>query len=308
MPRRDELPDPLRERVFSVASGHEHGLTRGRMRSTDLSRPFHAVRAPTPPTTTLDLARAYACRMSRHAFFSHVTAARLWDLPLPSPLEKPDRPLDVSAPTGSVVPSGRGIRGHHMLIDDADVVEFAGLRVTSPARTWCDLAGLLNLHDLIAAGDSVLWWRRPRSSRTSRAQLCATAERHRGRRWREKRLAAERRLTDRSDSRAESLIRCSVIDAGLPEPDVNIELYDRRGNFLAMTDLSWRRYMVSADYEGDIHRTDAKQWAKDLARVPRLENAGWLHLRAGRTDLRDPHHFIRHLTLRLQRRGWSAPG
>lgn len=294
--------------MFCVASGYEHGLTRGRMRSADLSRPFHAVRAPAPPTEVLELAHAYACRMSRHAFFSHVTAARLWNIPLPAALETPDRPLDVSVPTNAAVPAGRGIRGHHMLIDEADIVEFEGLRVTSPARTWCDLAGLLSLHDLIAAGDSVLWWRRPRYSRTSRVRLRATIERHHGRRGRANMLAAEGRLTDRSDSRAESLIRCSVIDAGLPEPHVNVELHDRHGNFLAMTDLSWRRYMVSADYEGDVHRTDPQQWAKDLARVPRLENAGWLHLRAGRADLRDPRPFIHNLTLRLRRRGWAGPG
>ncbi|WP_157365092.1 hypothetical protein [Arthrobacter sp. QXT-31] len=40
-----------------------------------------------------------------------------------------------------------------MTFKPGEVVIHDGVRVTSPARTWLDLAGLLNVDELIAAGD-----------------------------------------------------------------------------------------------------------------------------------------------------------
>lgn len=311
MPTRTPLPPTLAGHVFAIDVGREHGLSRGRMRGPDLVAPFSGVRAPAALALGIqELAVVYSTRMPTAAFFSHVTAARLWDIPLPYRLEGRDLPLDVGVPANAVVPRGAGVVGHHLQLDAGDVVTLGPLRLTSPARTWCDLAALLSHEDLVAAGDSLLWRQRPESSRVVPSTLADAVARFRGRRGRPALRGALPRLTDRSDSRAESLVRCRIIAAGLPEPEVNLDLYDSSGTFVARPDLSFRRYRVCLDYEGDHHRTDAVQWEKDIARVTRIENAHWRHLRAGRADLRDTTELIDNLLLRLRARGWSrgSPG
>jgi hypothetical protein len=47
------------------------------------------------------------------------------------------------------------------------------------------------------------------------------------------------------------------------------------------------------------------QWQKDLARVPRLQDAGWHHTRISAQDLRDSHEFLTRLSRQLRARGWS---
>lgn len=111
-------------------------------------------------------------------------------------------------------------------------------------------------------------------------------------------------VTDRADSAPESQIRYRIIKAGLPHPNVNLELFDARGAFLAMPDLSFPEFMIAIDYEGDHHRTDRIQWEKDIHRVPRLQDAGWHHIRVSGSDLRDSDDFLARLARNLRGRGW----
>jgi very-short-patch-repair endonuclease len=97
-------------------------------------------------------------------------------------------------------------------------------------------------------------------------------------------------------------VRC--IHAGLPAPAVNVDAYDARGRFLGKPDLSFPKYRVAVDYEGEVHRIDAVQWAKDLKRAPRFEDAGWSYLRAGAADYRDSHELIARIRSRLRQHGW----
>jgi hypothetical protein len=306
MPRSKPLPDYLAGAAFSVVTGRDVGLSRGRMRGADLARPFTGVRAPASIAPGIsDLALAYSTRMPARAFFSHVTAARLWGIPLPLHHERAALALDVSVPSRSAVLGGSGVTGHHISIDPDEIVRLGTLRLTSPARTWCDLGAVLGHEDLVVAGDALLWRRRPASSRVRRADLEDAIERFEGRRGRPALRAALPLLSDRSDSRAESIIRYRILAAGLPDPEVNHDLFDSLGRFIARPDLSFGRYRVSLDYEGDHHRTDAAQWEKDIARATRIENASWKHLRAGRADLRDTAELISNLELRLRAQGWT---
>jgi hypothetical protein len=43
--------------------------------------------------------------------------------------------------------------GHLLTFLPDEVVEYDGVRLTSPARTWLDLAALLTVDELVAAGD-----------------------------------------------------------------------------------------------------------------------------------------------------------
>jgi hypothetical protein len=237
-------------------------------------------------------------------FFSHLTAAALWGIPLP-PRRAARAALDVAVPHGGIIPVGAGIVGHHLQIEPCDVVFSQGIRLTTPARTWCDLGTLLSEEDLVAAGDFLLWRRRPLRLRLTRQDLWDALERHHGRRGRPLLRLAIPSLCDRADSPPESVIRVRCIHAGLPAPAVNVDAYDGLGRFLGMPDLSFPKYRVAVDYEGEIHRIDAAQWSKDLKRAPRFEDAGWSYLRAGAADYRNSDELIARIGNRLRRHGWS---
>lgn len=308
MTPRSALPADLGPGAFSVQRALASGIGRERLRGRDLEHPFWGVRSPPDSThTVLGRASAYATRMPEASFFSHVTAAGMWGIPLPMPLQA-DRLLDVSVPDGHFVPSGKGVRGHRIAIDPSDVTTLDGLRLTSLARTWCDLASVLSDEDLVAAGDFLLWRRRPASIRLSRDELEAALARFHGRRHRSLLVSALPALTDRADSRPESIIRVRFTRAGLPAPEVNGEIYDDSGKFVAMTDLTFRRYRVGFDYDGEVHWRDAVQWGKDLKRAPRIEDAGWAYVRGGAPDLANSAELIEIVASRLRARGWGGPG
>lgn len=297
------LPSDLIAAPFSVSTALDHGIGLGRLRGPDLERPFWGVRGASGTSGNL-LARAQACsiRMPVEGFFSHLTAATLWGIPLP-PRYATRTVLDFAVPRGGVIPVGAGVEGHRLQIDPRDIMLSQGVQVTSLARTWCDLGALLSEEDLVAAGDFLLWRRRPAQLRLLRQDLSDALTRHHGRRGRPLLRLTLPVLCDRADSPPESAFRVRFVRAGLPTPAANVEVYDASGCFIGMPDLSFPEYRVAVDYEGDIHRTDPVQWSKDLKRAPRFEDAGWSYLRAGAADYRNSDELIRRIENRLRMRG-----
>ncbi|WP_214839921.1 hypothetical protein [Arthrobacter sp. ISL-72] len=57
--------------------------------------------------------------------------------------------------TGSK-PRRLNVVGHRLTFKDGEVMMHDGVRVTSPERTWLDLAAVLSVDELIAAGDSIV--------------------------------------------------------------------------------------------------------------------------------------------------------
>ena len=259
MPARVPLTPQLAEKPFPVRDALMAGVQPTRLRSTDLARPFWGVRTTLDAAATrVGKALAYLSRAAPGHFISHASAAIIWDISLPWRLQADSR-LHVSVRTEQRAPHGRVVVGHRLQLSDGDVVVHQGIRVTSLARTWCDLATMLGVEDLVAAGDNTLWRRRPNFARLLYSDLIDAAARYNGRRGRPAIVASLPLLTDRADSPPESVIRVRMIRAGLPGPQVNLELYDYRGRFLAMPDLSYRSYALAFDYEGGHHRTDTVQ-------------------------------------------------
>ncbi|NYF11590.1 hypothetical protein HDC94_002746 [Leifsonia sp. AK011] len=158
---------------------------------------------------------------------------------------------------------------------------------------------------MLAAIDNILWWRRPTNQRATGAGLKATVHRFRGRRGRARLFEMTALASDRSDAPPESAFRLRFLRAGFPECRPNERIYDTSGRFLAMPDLQFSKYKMAFDYEGDHHRTDRAQWRKDLARVPRLQDAGWHHTRLSGDDLADDRDAIGRARRTLVARGWS---
>jgi hypothetical protein len=298
---RIELPHALAGRPFSVDDARQFGLGEGRLRGLDLARPFWGVRGPLSTDGVVDLCRAYLTRAHPSVFFSHVTAARLLGLRLPFRLLDDDA-LDVAVPSPKRAQQARRIRGHKLRLRPGDLTMRLGIPVTSAARTWCDIAGLLNDEELLAAGDTLMWWRNPLAEPE---QIARAVAHHRG----QGRLALRRTLpalSDRSDSSPESAFRHRFALAGLPRAQANLQLYDERGAKVAMPDLCFPEYRESFDYEGDHHRTDPTTWQLDIQRVRRLAKIGYHHTRAAAADLADSRDVIDQLRVDLRAKGWKG--
>jgi hypothetical protein len=304
MTARTPLPEDLPQRSFSVGAALALGTSASRLRGGDLDRPFWGIRSPAGSTADLAArALAYFSR-SGPAILSHISAARMWGIPLPGRWEKDDR-LHVSVPPDRRAPRGVGVVGHHIKLHPIDGVICDGVLTTSQPRTLCDLASLLGEEDLLAAADYLIWRRRGDEDRVARAEIAAAIARHPTTRGIRRLRRIEPMASDRSDSAPESKIRFRIARAMLPAPAVNLELHDSWGNFLAMPDLSYPEFTMALDYEGDHHRTDAAQWEKDIHRVPRLQDAGWHHTRISRSDLANSNEFLARLARNLRARGWN---
>ncbi|MFC5930466.1 hypothetical protein D6T64_18855 [Cryobacterium melibiosiphilum] len=240
--------------------------------------------------------------MPANAFFSHQTAAQLLGIPLPARRELA-LPLHVSVVDPARAPDARDIVGHRLTIEPAEIILWRGLPITGPARTWMDLAAVLDLADLVAAGDYLLSRRHPLTTLTALTDALAHYPGRRG-------LVTARRalplLRDGAESRRESLLRVVIVEAGLPEPECNATIYDAHGLFLARGDLVYREYRSLLEYQGDYHRTDRGQWRRDIRRLGTLEDNDWLMQQFTDDDLAAPVELVNRIERRLRARGWSG--
>jgi hypothetical protein len=224
----------------------------------------------------------------------------LHGIPLPPPLSR-KLPLHVGVVAGHRRIDPQRIVAHHVRIRDTDVVALNGLRVTSPSRTWCDLAasGDLNLAQLVAAGDRIRWRRAPLANQ---AELELAVSRYEGRRGIRLMRLTLPLLSDRADSPPESEIRMAIWARGLPMPLINCPIRDARGVLIATPDFSWPDHKVLLEYEGDHHRVDAHQWHHDVERFGRTQEIGWISLRATAQDYRNPNPLLTRLERVLSQR------
>lgn len=301
---RKPLPQHLTGRAFTVELATTGGVPKHRLQARDLVSPFWGVRAPADaPLSLLYRCRLLSLALPEHAFFSGATAAALLGMPVPLVHTGPLATLEVcvAAPARSI--RRRGVHGRRLQIERADVESRLGVRLTSPARTWCDLAPVLTLAELVAAGDHLIFHKRPV---VTRVELEAAVYRHPGRRWRGKLLRALELLDDRSESPRESILRVTVVRHGFPAARANVSIYDEIGRFVGRVDLLFEEYREILEYQGDHHRTDMRQWRRDISRKAEIESLGYHITEVAADDLADVNPLVRRLERNLRRRGWPG--
>jgi very-short-patch-repair endonuclease len=219
--------------------------------------------------------------MPADAFFNSVTAARLYGAPLSQLLEASNS-LHVARPVPAAAVAVRGIAGHQVALMGDDTRLYRGIRVSSPVRTWCEVAQVLSLPDLVAVGDFFVHWRLPLATI---ADLREGIAKYPGRRGRRKLDSAIGMLSDQAESRRESLFRVFLIQRGFngfaPNYRVTVHGYKHR------IDIAFPALMVAFEYQSEYHFSD-KQKRKDMTRRSRLEAAGWHVMEINVDDFNDP--------------------
>lgn len=292
-PRPSPLPDPHPSVPFAIRSGV---ATRARTNAADLDRSVWGVRARIADHRDhLEQCRLFAVRLEPTAFFSHVSAARIWSAPLPPDL-RDDRWVDVSVPAPRRAPHADGLLGHAVSIEPRDIVTHRGVRVTSPGRTWRDLGRVLGVPDLVAVGDHLIHHRLPLVSQQELVdRAAATGRQPGGGRLR----TAASLLCDRAESRPESLLRVILRQAGLHDFEVNREIVLHDGGAGVRADFTFPAARLIIEYQGGHHRS-REQWRRDMTRRGRLEEAGWTVMEVNADDLRDPALLVARVRSRLR--------
>lgn len=273
MPRPPRpLPTPLLAGPFTRRSALLSGTSPGRLRRSDVVRPFTGVYDTVPEP---DLARRCAAALTvlpHGSVLSHGTALRLMGVDLPRTLEDDDD-VHVHLPPGSGRVRRRGITVHHTG-HAVPFIRHAGLPVVTPARAWCDVATTVGGDDLVVVGDALLRRRQPCTTLESLGDEVASVPL--GARGRRRLLDALPLLRPRTDSPMETRTRLVLVHAGLPCPRVNEPVRDSSGVFLVMPDLVYLWERIAIEYDGDVHRTDRRLWQQDVERRELLQDLGWL--------------------------------
>ena len=344
------LPDRLGD-AFSVRAARSAAVSVRRLRHGTLDAPFRGTRTRSQAaadnnetkrddesrwaaearllTDEIVLrARALTQVAPANWFFSHVTAAVLWGLPVPLHLlratlqpqvrkgvEIPPRGLDVAVLAPGRASRTKGTRGFRLAPTMTNIATADGLRVSDPASTWALLASELTADELIELGDAIVNIPRRRGMiRGTEADALATMDelataantpyrRHAG-----KLRAALAEVRVGSASVAETRIRRDSTRWGLPAPELDYDVFALNGIAIGFTELAYPAYHLLIEYEGDHHRTDRDQWQRDVDKHRACAEAGWEVLRLTAKDVfpttKPAIAFIRSALIRA---GWR-PG
>ncbi|ORB33903.1 hypothetical protein [Mycobacterium persicum] len=170
-----------------------------------------------------------------------------------------------------------------------------GLQVTTPARTALDLACRNPVGTAVAAIDSLA-----RATRLRVAEAELLTERYHGYRNIRRARTALKLVDAGAESPRETWLRLLLIDAGYPPPKTQIAVYGEYGEVVAELDMGWEHIKVAVEYEGDHHRTDRRQFNRDIARVEALTELGWIVVRVTVEDV--PGGILRRVAV-----AWARP-
>jgi hypothetical protein len=247
------------DRPFRHADALAAGLTAGQLRGprfrTVLRGVYVAASAPRHPVQRVEAALLIH---PPTAFASHVSAARVYGVPLPSGL--------VAEHVSVLHAADRRRREGvvtHVAAATTPVVTLRGLRVSSPEQLVVELADHLNLVDLVVVGDALV-----RRGVTTPGRVTAYAVGTRA-------AQAAELVRAQVDSPMETRLRLLIVLAGLPEPTVNHVVRWEDGRTRYRFDLAYPDLRVVVEYDGRQHRADLDQWDRDVERAEWLDDDGW---------------------------------
>lgn len=231
-------------------------------------------------------------------FISRRSAAILHGLPCPEP---PEGLVEVGSVWPRRAPRRADIAGHRVRAGTISMCEKRGLMLPSAADVWCQLAAVLELDDLVVAGDSLITGKlkissggRRRRPRASPENLALAIERHRGSTGTGKRDIARALLRAPVDSPQETRLRLLIRASGFTEPVVGcpVPVIGR----VLHADLGYPDLKIAIEYQGAYHFGDqVEQGRWDTRRMELMRESGWRVLLVTAYDLAHPREFLRRL-------------
>lgn len=191
-------------------------------------------------------------------------------------------------------PTGIITRNDRVGIDE--VTRIAGLPVTTSARTAFDLGRQLTAADAIARLDALM-----RATPFSTATTLMLSTRYAGARGVRQLRTLLPKIDPGAASPKETWLRMLLVDAGLPTPETQIPVVVNYRT-VALLDMGWERFNVAVEYDGDQHRTDRRQYVRDVRRLKELGDLGWIVIRVIAEDR--PDQIVRQVAAALQARGY----
>jgi hypothetical protein len=196
-----------------------------------------------------------------------------------------------------------GLTIHRDWVAFDEILKPRGVALTNAVRTAWDLARWLTTVEAVVAMDALA-----RVGRFAPAEVLRIQDRY-------PRARGRRRVPgviDLADSRAESPMeirsRLVLVLRGLPRPELQYEVYDELGEFVARLDMAYPLLKLAMEYDGRGHLTEWQQ-RSDARRLNRLQACGWTLLRFTAQDvLRTPETMadqVRHAIARCSRRSAS---
>jgi hypothetical protein len=283
------LPTQFTHTPFRTADACAQGVDRERLRRADLVVPARGARLPAGTTDFVQVAMAIGLLLRPDQHLSHVTAARLWECPLPRSLATAAAPLHVSTTGSGAIERRAGIVGHRTAPDRAQVTTRFGLRMSTPAALWYECRSLLGVRALVVLGDHIIG----PGKLATREDLERTI--HPGDRGVVAARTALEQIRPGAESPMESVLRLIVVDAGFPEPALNIDVADARGVFIGRVDMGWADLRIALEYDGDHHRTDRETFSHDQGRRNAFVVEDWLTIHVTAPDISRPAGFLERL-------------
>ena len=188
-----------------------------------------------------------------------------------------------------------GVITRHQRIERDEVTRVAGLPVTTLPRTAFDLARQLPTGEAVARLDALM-----RAKSFSAEDVMLLTKRYPGARGLRRLRAALPLVDPGAASPKETWLRLLLIDAGLPVPTTQIPVSEN-WRLVGVLDMGWEKYKVAAEYDGDQHRTDRRQYVRDQRRLRKLAELGWIVIRVIAEDKAE--HVVHRVRAALTRRG-----
>lgn len=293
MPHRID-PDPYLPLIVSAATARSAGLTgdqvRQRVRSGEwqrLARGWY-LREPAAVVTSLSPTRLHqlhavaAAQRIAGATVCGPSAALLHGLPL----LRPPRDVHLIAAPGGWTGHRGGTRLHEWVLPPHHV-DRAPVRLTTPERTWVDIARVGGWIEAVVAGDHLL-----RLQPEVAGRLVAVIDELAGGHLLGRALAALPLLDGRRESPLESSSACYFVRHRLPTPEWQVEIVDDEG-FIGRVDCAWDDTHVVGEADGRLKYASADDLYREKRREDRLRATGRVVIRWGWADLRDERLALR---------------
>lgn len=289
------LPPDLLAGSFTSSQAAAQGVSRRRQRQPDLAIPSRGIRVPLAGAAgACANLRAYTA-LDNESTLTHHSGAEIWGYSLPSWMQE-DWRIHVARDRGGSKPRRRNVVGHRLTLKPGEVVIHDGVRVTSPARTWLDLAALLSVDELIAVGDSAVVahgpeFPKPRSPLATTDDLRRVIAAHPGMRGMKTARLALPEIRVGADSPQETRMRLVLARTKLGEPVLNHVIRNSWGHPAVWPDAAYPEHRLALQYDGS-HHSDPDQAARDRKRKEITERLGWTELRIFKDDLDGDKPFI----------------